>query len=688
MPSSPLRRALARARSAELPGPVFTAAAFGAVPARPGGPIAVPPALDRPLALSLAGDRLRPVPSAGALHPVEPRLLLGEGHPYGIAPGHYAYDPRRHRLHRLGPAPDPAPRNAFLVLGARPERTVSHYGHRGWPLVLLDVGHAAAGVLAAWPGPEPVEATLGVGPVEGMDFPLAGVRLAGGGGTGEWAGSGAPPEPPAAGVPADLAEARRVLGELARAEDGGWSAPGPGRTDPAPLLRRRSADPARIGSGAPPPDPAALLRVLQAAESACRSQGPRWCLAVGGTRPGLLRAERGTAATLATGHVLPTLAAWAAGQGWIAGAGAVLLAYGCPSDAAPGRVRRDHLLAGYGVGHAQIEATALGLASRPVGSWQHADLGAALGGEPGREWILHGLALGSASEAPPARRASPGHRRWECPRRGQEEDLQVRTPSPAGVPPAGEGGGPSALLSVADGLLGPAARAGVTPVEPGGGPPALSLVADGLLGPAARAAVPPAEPGGGPPACRLSSSAALRARPGRPPVLSSVAHGPPGPGGRVGVPPAEPGGRTPPACRLSSSAALRARPGRPPALSSVAHGPPGLAAGSGSTPTASTLPLGFAREGVPPAPPCDPGEHRTPPDPPPGPRGLGGPSPRADDATSKTLPLGLARVGVPPAGPEECPRPPPRDPGALPLGLRPRENPLPGEARAQHRTPP
>jgi nitroreductase len=36
-----------------------------------------------------------------------------------------------------------------------------------------------------------------------------------------------------------------------------------------------------------------------------------------------------------------------------------------------------------------------GLAGRPVGSWQQADLGAALGAPPGRDWIVHGLALGT-----------------------------------------------------------------------------------------------------------------------------------------------------------------------------------------------------------------------------------------------------------------------------------------------------
>ncbi|NEC23943.1 nitroreductase, partial [Streptomyces parvus] len=65
--------------------------------------------------------------------------------------------------------------------------------------------------------------------------------------------------------------------------------------------------------------------------------------------------------------------------------------------------RGSHLVAGYAVGAAQVHATALGLRSRPIGSWQQADLGAAFGDTPGRDWIVHGLALG----APPTAADSP-----------------------------------------------------------------------------------------------------------------------------------------------------------------------------------------------------------------------------------------------------------------------------------------
>ncbi|TWF83688.1 nitroreductase family protein [Streptomyces capillispiralis] len=122
-----------------------------------------------------------------------------------------------------------------------------------------------------------------------------------------------------------------------------------------------------------------------------------WCAAVGGARPGLVEpAGDGTSPRRrASGEARPTLAAWAAGQAWIADAGAVLLAHGCPADAGAPLIRRTHLRAGFAVHLAHLTARRHGLAARPVGSWQQADLGAALGAPPGRDWIVHGLALGT-----------------------------------------------------------------------------------------------------------------------------------------------------------------------------------------------------------------------------------------------------------------------------------------------------
>jgi hypothetical protein len=97
----------------------------------------------------------------------------------------------------------------------------------------------------------------------------------------------------------------------------------------------------------------------------------------------------------ASGDARPTLAAWAAGQAWLADAGAVVIAHGCPTDAGPAHIRRAHLRAGFAVHLAHVTAQRHGLAARPVGSWQQADLGAALGAEPGRDWVVHALALGT-----------------------------------------------------------------------------------------------------------------------------------------------------------------------------------------------------------------------------------------------------------------------------------------------------
>ncbi|MEU9605562.1 nitroreductase [Streptomyces sp. NPDC048057] len=412
---TPLAAALLRARSHEAPGPDLPHRP-ATVPAPRGLP--VPLALDPLLRHSLAGGRRRPVPSAGALHPVRVRLLAGSGS--GVPPGQYAYDPRTHHLHPLGPAPRPAPPGAFAVVGVAPEATVAHYRHRAWPLTLLDAGHAVAALVAAGASaycldlaadglPAAPTGTGGgiLGETAGA-VPLAVVRLTRTGVLSSWpnraaAGQAGAARHPADGHHPDLAQARDALTLVAAAgsRHGTWRT-APPRAPLSVVLRRRSA-PLTTLAAARRPDDDALGHVLAAARAAATG-GPRWYVAVGGDRPGLLTARtRGAAGlrTVATGPVLPTLAAWAAGQGWLARTGAVLLAVGCPTGAPPARVRRDHLLAGYGVGHAHLAATALGLSARPVGSWQCADLGAAIGGTAGDGWVLHALALG----APPRRRS-------------------------------------------------------------------------------------------------------------------------------------------------------------------------------------------------------------------------------------------------------------------------------------------
>ncbi|MFF9689488.1 SagB/ThcOx family dehydrogenase [Streptomyces sp. NPDC014623] len=358
-----LATALAHARSPRPPSPDTPAGP--AVPAWPGRPQTVPEAgpadldLRALLRLSLrASDgsgRLRPAPSAGALHPVDTELVLGAGCP--LPPGRYGYDPLRDHVHFLGGRTDTAPPGIRAELSVTARRTISHYGHRAWPLLLLDAGHAAAALFLA-------ARALGMTAPElhldgEAELPLAFLRIA--------------PSLPAPGAPVGSQPPERP---------------------PAPeeLLARRSAPPPLPGR----PAPEALRAVLTAATRAGGSD-LRWCVAVGPPRPGLMElgTDGRTLRRFAVGEARPTLAVWAAGQAWIADAGAVLLAIGCPQDADEPHIRRAHLRAGFAVHLAHVTARHHGVAARPVGSWQQADLGAALGATPGRDWVVHALALGT-----------------------------------------------------------------------------------------------------------------------------------------------------------------------------------------------------------------------------------------------------------------------------------------------------
>ncbi|MEU0741357.1 SagB/ThcOx family dehydrogenase [Streptomyces sp. NPDC006134] len=409
--------ALARARSPEPPGPDTPAGP--AVRPWPGPPRPLPAArpgeldLDRLLRLSLAaedrGGRLRPAASAGALHPVDARLVVGPG--CSLPPGRHGYDPLRHRVHPLGSGSgsgsvsgsvsesgsgseavsvsvseaesgsgsgseavseagsgsgsgEASPPGVTIELSVTPQRTVSHYGHRAWPLLLLDTGHAAA---ALWLAARAVGAgsiALDLGGL-GAD-PLAALRVS----------------PP----PSARASMRPPVRDTPAPHE-----PAPHEPAPHEPAARRSAPPPL--RGAPSRDD---LRAVLATAVAASAGELAWCAAVGEPHAGLVEpAADGSLRRLAAGEARPTLAAWAAGQAWLAQAGAVLLGYGCPTDADAPRIRRVHLRAGFAVHLAHVTAVRRGLAGRPVGSWQQADLGAALGGAPGRDWIVHGLALGS-----------------------------------------------------------------------------------------------------------------------------------------------------------------------------------------------------------------------------------------------------------------------------------------------------
>ncbi|WP_063838983.1 nitroreductase family protein [Streptomyces sp. MMG1522] len=450
----PRRRAAAGARTDSGPGP----ATVGAAPIRHDAPLD----LARLLRLSLAAPagtsgRLRPVPSAGALHSVRAHLLVGPG--CSLPPGRYAYDPHTHRAHPRGPAPDCVPAGALAVLTVAASRTVAHYGHRAWPLLLLDAGHAAAALAQAGPPTADVlvcldadgallsaAAGLPRAPARHSEWqaaelepPLAAVWFTPTGGSvrtidplSAWATrarASAPvraPGPPIA-QPRELSRTQRLLSLLAQAPArpaGTWHpASRPEGVTGKTLTTRRSAPPDDLRR---PPERELLASVLTTARTASPA-GPDWTVVTGGAAPALYTASPGRPGLLlhAHGDARPTLAHWAARQTWIGTTGAVLLAHGCPDDASPAEVRISHLAAGYAIGLAQTHATALGLRSRPIGSWQQADLGAALGEAPGRDWVVHGLALG----APPAKTTTPPATRTATP-------LTTRTATAPAAPTA------------------------------------------------------------------------------------------------------------------------------------------------------------------------------------------------------------------------------------------------------------
>ncbi|MFJ6888130.1 nitroreductase [Streptomyces sp. M54] len=455
----PRRRAAAGARTDSGPGSAVTGfATVGAAPIRHDAPLD----LARLLGLSLAvpagtSGRLRPVPSAGALHPVRAHLLVGPG--CSLPPGRYAYDPHTHRAHPRGPAPDGVPAGALAVLTVAASRTVAHYGHRAWPLLLLDAGHAASALAQAGPPTADVLVCLDADgallsaaaglprtparhdewPAAELEPPLAAVWFTPSCGSvrtvdplSAWATrarASAPvraPGPPIA-QPRALSHTQRLLSLLAQAPArpaGTWHpASRPEGVTGKTLTTRRSAPPDDLRR---PPERELLASVLTTARTASPA-GPDWTVVTGGAAPALYTASPGRPGLLlrAHGDARPTLAHWAAHQTWIGTTGAVLLAHGCPDDAPPAEVRIGHLAAGYAIGLAQTHATALGLRSRPIGSWQQADLGAALGEAPGRDWVVHGLALG----APPAKATTPPATRTATP-------LTTRTATAPAAPTA------------------------------------------------------------------------------------------------------------------------------------------------------------------------------------------------------------------------------------------------------------
>jgi len=105
------------------------------------------------------GELRRPVPSAGALYPLE--LYVIALAVTGLAPGVYHYDPFRHRLALVRPAPFDGVRkalvdpgladlaSAFVVVTSVFWRSRLKYGLRGYRFALLEAGHLGQNAVLA-----------------------------------------------------------------------------------------------------------------------------------------------------------------------------------------------------------------------------------------------------------------------------------------------------------------------------------------------------------------------------------------------------------------------------------------------------------------------------------------------------------------------------------------------------------
>ncbi|KWX04703.1 hypothetical protein TH66_05720 [Carbonactinospora thermoautotrophica] len=419
---------------------------------------------------ALARTRLRRVPSAGGLYPVEAHLVVGAG--CDLPPGTYHYDPLAHAATRRAGARHPAA-GALVVLTLVPQRTIWKYGLRSLPILLLDLGHAVGALAAAaqtlglstwatfdangadlarltalpspdrwlvtWPDTDPeyplaaVWVTREAAPPPALDTVLDTVldtapcgaaaatggtppsarpcpRLTAGSSTmpapvpaarkevTERVGAGAEPVGDRVDVGGDLVY--EALRTLARGGAGArWRRAGLGSPVTAEvLIRRRSARPPLAGSVRT----AVLAEVLR--EGGAAGQPEVSCLATVAEPEARLVAEEGGALrTRGLGEARPTLAFWACEQGFLADAGAVVLFTAAPPpwrhpDAASA-YRRTYLTAGYAGHLALLAAEMRGVRTRPVGCWQRADLGEALGLDS--ELIVHAVVLGGGGAAKP-----------------------------------------------------------------------------------------------------------------------------------------------------------------------------------------------------------------------------------------------------------------------------------------------
>ncbi|MGP4102628.1 hypothetical protein [Nonomuraea sp. KM90] len=350
------------------------------------------------LALGGSRGRLRRVPSAGALYPVD-AYVLAEGRLL-------LHDPVRHALLDRGPGPEEA--GAVVLLTLEPSRTIWKYGSRSLPSLLLDLGHAA-GSLAAAAACLGLDCRICLEPdarttadLTGAPYGLAAVHMS------------TSTKPPPHGAPADDRPlvlsapaddrapdlAARALGARPTGFEPGRG--GAGHPDDGHRLVLQALDDLSGGDGRWEPSP--MSRFVRDVLERRRSTPPPFTgelgaadlrallnggLLIAATRHGLATAE----GPVGRGDARPTLAAWATGQAFLADAAAILLYTADLAD-----YRSAYTRAGLEVHRALLAAEELGLPARPIGSWGPADLGAALGRRPGTQVIVHGAAVGGRKD--------------------------------------------------------------------------------------------------------------------------------------------------------------------------------------------------------------------------------------------------------------------------------------------------
>lgn len=359
------------------------------------------------------GYALRAAPSSGALFSSELYVIARAVD--GLPAGAYHYDPDRHRLDALGPAPviagvDAA--DAVIVATSMFRRTGYKYRDRAYRYVTADTGHLlenlrAAGQAAGMQA-QPVRRfdeaqvarAVGVDGVEEGVLALLALRR----------GAAVPAAPPARFVsPPAAPSALGVTGAVHQATSLRLAAPSSAAVElPAPqragmplrrvIAERRSQ---RRFSGDAVPLAALSAILADVAQPPQLSDAVRIHLVVNrvaGLAPGVYRYVGGHALEIVRGGDLAAAARSAALSQEVIGQAAVVLVLSAErepmlAEGARG-YRHAFLEAGMAGERWLLGAAARGLAACPVGAFYDDEAAALVGADRRREWVLHFAALG------------------------------------------------------------------------------------------------------------------------------------------------------------------------------------------------------------------------------------------------------------------------------------------------------